>query len=116
MHHVGVNDRTYDFWEKLIYTFLMDDNKHPPPMLIEKVRAYYPEPNFIFGFSNPKDLVKWFDNKKLIKGLQKLGFVVRLYESDDVVILKRQLSFNKDNAVLVETINLMSFYLKNKSS
>ena len=49
-----------------------------------------------FGFNTPKSLIRWFDNPRLVSKLQGFGFVVRIYESNQVMELNRQVAFVKE--------------------
>lgn len=67
-----------------------------------------------FGFKDEKSLTKWFNNHRGIKGLQNLGFVVRVYEvpSDQVKQMKSQIAYCPSVAKLSSEHALYSFCKK----
>lgn len=67
-----------------------------------------------FGFKDEKSLTKWFDHHRGIKGLQNLGFVVRVYEAPNQQVkqMKSQIAYHPSSAKLDSEHALYSFCKK----
>lgn len=67
---------------------------------------------WLFGFKDEKSLTKWFDDALGVKGLQNLGFRVRMYEVPDncVKFMKSQVCFHPDDSTRIAEHSFYSFF------
>lgn len=77
--------------------------QHPLPSLPDGVVDLRP---YHFGFNSIEQMMSWFDTNASRRSLEKSGFELSVYETDDYYEINKQVIFIRNKATKIETLTL----------